>query len=149
MMHSDDLTSASDARLRLRNWARQGLSAFTLLLAFLCLLVSGSSFGDAGWNNERTLLYAAEGGLMSPREALMQALIFGVAMAIWFVVFVATRAAANSRRRIFQSAATGAMIELALGATSGVLCGDWAVAVLLALPMALVAAVAWLTSQRS
>ena len=141
-----DPTPPSEDRLRHRNWARRILSGIAGLLACLCLFIAVSNFERGGWSNERTILYAAEGGLMSPREALMHGLIFGTAMLIWFGVFAATMASPNSRaRRIFRAAAAGAVIELALGAAAGGLCGDLSgllvISGTMALPMALVAIV--------
>jgi Mn2+/Fe2+ NRAMP family transporter len=134
----------SEKRQRYRNWARIALTIVAGLLALLCLLVAVLSFEKGGWNNERTILYAAEGGVISPRERLMYGLIFGAAMLIWSVVFVATMAYTATRaRRIFRATASGVVIELALGAVAGGLCGDMAgflvLSATLALPMAILA----------
>ena len=81
---------------------------------------------------------------MSPREALMQGSLSGVATLIWLFVFAATVAPPNRRARwVFRGTALGAVLELALGANAGMLCDDMAgylsIGGLLALPMALIA----------
>jgi hypothetical protein len=127
-----------------RAWARRVLSGCAALMACISFLVAASSLRNAGWSNERTILYAAEGGLMSPREALMDGLLLGSAMSIWIAVFVATIGATPGRaRRSFRATAVGAAIAVALSITFGLFCGDLAglafVGSMLALPMALAA----------
>jgi len=125
-------------------WARHALSVCAVALAATSLLISTRSLESAGWSNERTILYAAEGGFMSPREALMQGSLSGAAMLIWLFVLAATFAPPNRRARwVFRGTALGAGLELVLGTSAGILCDDIAgylfIGGMLALPMALVA----------
>jgi hypothetical protein len=113
-------------------------------MACISFLVAASSLGNAGWSNERTILYAAEGGLTSPREELTQGLLFGSVMVVWLVVFAATIASTPGRaRRSFRATAVGAAIVVASSIAFGLFCGDLAglafVGSMLALPMALAA----------
>jgi hypothetical protein len=130
--------------MRSFRWARQLLSAFAGLAAVLCGLISLSSSRTAGWNNERTILYAAEGGLMSPRDSLAQVVLSGIAALTWLIVFAVTLSPPGSRvRAVRRVIIAGATLELVVGVIFGGLCGDWAgecfVAGILAFPMAVVA----------
>jgi hypothetical protein len=125
-------------------WARRALTVLAAILTMISFLTSASNFRNAGWNNERTILYAAEGGLLSPREALMEGLVFGAATLIWFFVFAATAAPPNSRARwVLRGASAGTALVLGLSATAGAVCGDLAGSLflggLVAFPMAAVA----------
>ena len=145
-MTSFDPIPLGEARPRHHRYVHIALSSVAGLLALLSLLVAVASLEQGGWSNERTILYAAEGGVMSPRERLMHGLIFGAAMLIWSVVVVATMAYTTTRARwIFRATATGVAMELALGAAAGGLCGDVSgllvISGTLALPMVLVALV--------
>jgi hypothetical protein len=129
---------------RLRRWGRRALVVIAAALGCVNLLGALPFFQDSGWSNERTILYAAEGGLMSPREALMNTVLFLVGALIWFLVFCATVAPPNSRARLaFRAAYMGTILVGGLSVGAGALCGDvggrLVVGVIAGLPMALVA----------
>jgi uncharacterized membrane protein YidH (DUF202 family) len=135
--------------LRQNRWARYLLTVVAFAIGLANLLISTVKLRQAGWSNERTILFAAEGGLMSPREALMDVVLFGGGSMIWFFIFGATIAPPNTRTRwVFRGAVTGTVLELVLATAAGALCGDlwehFVVGLMLAFPtLALVMAAIW------
>ena len=134
--------------LRQNRWARYVLTVVAFSLGLANFLISMANLPKAGWSNESTILVAAEGLMMSPREALMDAVLFGIGSMIWFFIFGATLAPPNTRARwAFRGAVTGTVLELVLAPATGALCGDlsaqFVVGLTLALPLALVLAAIW------
>ena len=130
---------------QLRRWGRRGLTVVAVALGCVNLLGVAAYSRGVGWNNERTILYAAEGGLMSPREALVDTALFLAGALIWFLIFGATAAPPNSRARLaFRSAYLGAILVAGLSLGAGALCGDLGgrlvVGAVVGLPIAVVAA---------
>jgi hypothetical protein len=106
-------------------WARRALSAIAATLGGLSLLLAAPASEGLGWSNERTILYAAEGGLRSPREALMNTLLLLGSAFIWLFVFGATVSPPNTRaRRVLRAVTRGTVLVLGFSAGAGVLCGD-------------------------
>jgi hypothetical protein len=128
-----------------RRWGRRGLTVVAVALGCANLLGVAAYSRGAGWNNERTILYAAEGGLMSPREALMGAALCLVGALVWFLIFAATAAPPSCRARwAFRAAWMGAVALGGLSVAAGALCGDLGgylvVGAIVGLPIAVVAA---------
>jgi hypothetical protein len=123
-------------------WARRGLTVVAAALGCVSLLGALHFLHDAGWSNDRTILYAAEGGVMSPREALVIHLLFLVAALVWSLVFAATVFPIDRRARLaFRATATGVASVALVAAGGGLLCedvrGHVLLGVLFGLPMVL------------